>query len=127
MVYDNSPKVYDELEEITGYSRKALKDFRSVASKIDSSSRAEDVSFKHHEIVAPLPPEQQKEFLQKASEENLTTRELREEVQQFKNQNNEMTETEEPQKKVQVSDNSKQTSKLKKKRVAENSADLVNW
>lgn len=31
-----------------------------------SSSRAEDVSFKHHEIVAPLPPEQQKEFLQKA-------------------------------------------------------------
>lgn len=28
-----------------------------------SSLRSDDVSFKHHEIVAPLPPEQQKEFL----------------------------------------------------------------
>ena len=64
-----SPKVYDELEEITGYSRSAIQQFKSTADKIDSCCRQHDVSFEHHRIARQLPPEQQKEFLQKASEE----------------------------------------------------------
>ena len=118
-----SPKVYDELEEITGYSRSALKDFRSVATRIDSSCRQDDVSFEHHRFVAQLPPEQQKEFLQKVSEENLTVKELREEVKQFKNQNNEMTQEETiPKEKRAETDYSHNETlrRLERKRDAEN-------
>lgn len=46
----NNPKVYDELEDIMGYSRKALQDFKSVAKRIDSSCRQDDLSFKHPNI-----------------------------------------------------------------------------
>lgn len=65
------------MEEITGYSRSALKDFRSVATRIDSSCRHDDLSFEHHSIVPSLSPEMQKEFLQKASDENLLWKRLR--------------------------------------------------
>ncbi|WP_089770175.1 hypothetical protein [Epilithonimonas hominis] len=36
-----APQVYDELEDITGYIRKTLQTFKSVASKIESSIRME--------------------------------------------------------------------------------------
>ena len=57
--------------QITGYSRKSIQEFKSVTDKI-SSMRMEDLSFNHHQAVAPLPPEEQKHFLQKASEEKLS-------------------------------------------------------
>ena len=101
-----SPKVYDELEEITGLNRQTIQQYKSTATMLDSNLRNDNLSFTHHRAVAPLPPEEQKHFLQKASEENLSVSKLREEIQQFKNQNNEMTEIEEPQKKVQVWQNS---------------------
>lgn len=55
-----------------------------------SHARADDASYSHHREVISLQPVDQKIFLQKAIDENLTTRELRVQVQQFKNQNNEM-------------------------------------
>lgn len=61
-------KVYDELEEITGYSRHTIQTMKHVADKT-SLLRSKDLSYGHHRQVAPLPPEQQKEFLQKASDE----------------------------------------------------------
>lgn len=79
-----APAVYDELEEVTGYSRSTIQKFKYVADSTaeireeESLLRSKDVSFGQYENVASLPPEQQKEFLQKASEENLTTRELQE-------------------------------------------------
>lgn len=78
-----SPKVYDELEELTGLDRGTIQNLKSVAEKT-SSFRNEDLSYTHHVAVAPLEPEQQKKFLQKASEEKLSTRELREEIRKEK-------------------------------------------
>lgn len=69
-----SPQVYDELEEITGYSRNTIKNSTWVSKNVESSLRSDDLSFHHHKEVAPLPPEEQKHFLQKASEENLSER-----------------------------------------------------
>jgi N6-adenosine-specific RNA methylase IME4 len=74
------PKVYDELEEITGLERKTLQNFKSVTDKVDSSRRREDLSFGHHSEVSKLPPEKQEAFLKQASEEKLSVRDLRETI-----------------------------------------------
>jgi len=73
------PKVYDELEEITGLDRRTIKNYKSIADKT-SSRRRDDLGFTHHVEVASLPPEKQEQFLQLASEKKLSTRELREEI-----------------------------------------------
>lgn len=73
------PKVYDELEDITGLDRKTIQNYKHVAENV-SSFRKEDLSHAHHAQVSQLPEEKQKEFLQRASDEGLSVRELREEV-----------------------------------------------
>jgi len=72
-------KVYDELEDITGLNRGTIKNIKSVA-EATSSFRHDDLSFTHHQEVAKLTPEKQTEFLNKASDENLSVRELRNEI-----------------------------------------------
>lgn len=74
------PKVYDELEAITGLDRNTVQIYKSVADNVDSLIRIKDLSFNHHREVAKLPPEKQELFLERASAENLSVRELREEV-----------------------------------------------
>ena len=64
-----------------------IKNMKSIAERVESSCRHDDLSFEHHSIVPSLSPEMQKAFLQKAADENLTVKEFREEVKQFKNQN----------------------------------------
>ncbi|NCU31616.1 MAG: hypothetical protein EOM23_01470 [Candidatus Moranbacteria bacterium] len=77
------PKVYDELQEITGLDRGTIKNYKSVAEKT-SSLRNDDLKtnlgFSHFQEVAKLPPEKQETFLKKASEEKLSVRDLREEI-----------------------------------------------
>ena len=73
------PKVYDELEEITGLSRRTIQEYKQVSDKT-STVRTVDLSFNHHKEVASLPPEKQEKFLQLASENNLSVRELREKI-----------------------------------------------
>ncbi|ANH80072.1 hypothetical protein A8C56_02915 [Niabella ginsenosidivorans] len=60
------------MEEITGYERKTLQNYKHVSEKVDSSLRKEDLSFGHHNIVTQLEPDQQEYFLNKASEEKLS-------------------------------------------------------
>lgn len=74
------PKVYDELEEITGLDRKTLYGYKGISESIESSLRRDDLSFSHHKEVASLPKEKQEKFLQLASEKDLSVRELREEI-----------------------------------------------
>jgi len=61
--YYTDSKTYDEIEEITGYDRKTIQNFKHVASSIDSSLRKEDVTFGHHNLVTALTPEKQELFL----------------------------------------------------------------
>jgi len=70
-------KVYDELEEITGLSRRTIQEYKQVSEKV-STVRTGDLTFNHHKEVASLPPEKQELFLNKAVEEKLSVRELRE-------------------------------------------------
>ena len=78
------PKVYDELEELTGLKRDTLITYKSVSSSVDSLLRNKDLSFNHHKEVAKLPPEKQETYLKRASEEKLSVRNLREEVRKDK-------------------------------------------
>jgi len=78
--YYTDSKVYDELEEITGYGHQTIKDFKSVSENVQSSLRNDDLSFNHHKEVAKLIPEKQEIYLKRAKEENLSVRELRSEI-----------------------------------------------
>lgn len=73
------PKVYDELEEITGLDRGTLQQYKWVG-EATSCTRVQDLGFAHHREVAKLPVEKQEEFLKKASDEKLSVRDLREEI-----------------------------------------------
>jgi len=83
-----SSEVYDELEEITGLERKTLQNYKNVAEQTaevrNSSPRGEELSYTHYREVAKLTPEKQTEFLNKASDENLSVRDLRREINRDK-------------------------------------------
>ncbi|MGN6438493.1 MAG: hypothetical protein ACTHMM_18260 [Agriterribacter sp.] len=90
-----SPKVYDELEEITGFERGTIQKFKSIAESTselrDSLPRSKDLSFSHYQEVAPLPVPDQKLFIEKAVEQDLSVRELREEIKKSTKQDNMLT------------------------------------
>lgn len=54
-----APQVYDELEEITGYSRNTLKHFKQTADMVSPETRLPELSYSHHRKVASLQPEEQ--------------------------------------------------------------------
>lgn len=81
-------KVYDELEEITGLDRGTLKNYKTVATQTaeirESSLRNDDLNYSHYNEVAKLTPDKQAEFLNKASDEKLSVRDLRREINRDK-------------------------------------------
>jgi N6-adenosine-specific RNA methylase IME4 len=72
--------MYDDITEETGYDTESLRQYKRVADSIESGTRVPDLSYSHHREVASLPPEKQMEFLNKAAEEKMSVRELREEI-----------------------------------------------
>jgi N6-adenosine-specific RNA methylase IME4 len=62
--------------DATGLSEKTLKNVRAIGG-IDKSRRRDDVDFSLHSEVAALDPDEQKDWLQQASDEGWTQRELR--------------------------------------------------
>jgi hypothetical protein len=59
-----------------------LMNWGSVARKIDTSRRREDVSFSHHVEVAKLPADKQERWLARAVEHRLSTKKLRQQIAQ---------------------------------------------
>lgn len=54
-----------------GYAFQTLMDYGSVARRVRTSIRIEVLTFRHHQVVAALPPAQQKRWLQKAVQGDL--------------------------------------------------------
>ncbi|MCI0536104.1 MAG: hypothetical protein L0Z50_12840 [Verrucomicrobiales bacterium] len=50
------------------YKDQTLYNAKWVAERIPISARAENVSFKHHEVIASLPPREQKKWLKQAAD-----------------------------------------------------------
>ncbi len=72
--------MYDDVEEDSGYDKTTLQTYKSISQSVEPLSRNKDLTFNHHKAVASFEPEKQKEFLNKANEENLTVRQLIEEI-----------------------------------------------
>jgi len=72
--------MYDDIAEETGLEINALRDYKRISENVESALRNADLTFSHHREVASLPPEKQTEFLNKAVEEKLSVRDLREEI-----------------------------------------------
>jgi len=66
---------YDEAEEL-GYEKDVVRDCDYVSNNVKSAVRTADLSWTHHKVVAPLPEKEQKEWLDKAVENDWSTREL---------------------------------------------------
>jgi len=72
--------MYDDIAEETGIDKNYLRDVKYVADNVELSLRNDNLSFSHHREVASLPPEKQELFLQKAVDEKLSVRELRDDL-----------------------------------------------
>lgn len=72
--YDAAERLFPQL------SRKTLREYAHVARA--SSIRMDDLSFKHHQTVAALPPEQQAERLKEASDHHWPVAELRDQLRE---------------------------------------------
>jgi hypothetical protein len=74
-------KTYEELTaQLEGeYKRtlRSLQQYRYVCAAISPSRRLEDLSFGHHEPVAPLPASEQRKWLRLAVKENLSVAQFR--------------------------------------------------
>lgn len=73
---------YTQALEMTGYAEQTLMNASWVARSIHKSDRKENLSFAHHAEVAPLKPEDQRRWLDKAETEGMTRQQLRESIKQ---------------------------------------------
>jgi hypothetical protein len=62
---------------VTGYDVASLRNMAWVASQFDPSLRSDDLSWSHHVLLAPLEPEQQQGWLERARKERLSVADLR--------------------------------------------------
>jgi hypothetical protein len=63
--------------EANGWAGKTVWNAASVARKVETSRRREELSFGHHECVSALPAAKQVELLQKASQDGIPVGQLR--------------------------------------------------
>lgn len=68
---------YAQAVDATGYKESWLRNCCWVASKVDLSLRSDNLSFAHHQLVAPLELPAQKKWIEAAEKHRLTVRALR--------------------------------------------------
>jgi hypothetical protein len=69
-------ETYEQFAEMTGYSVQALKDMAWVSKAYEMSFRKDELSFKHHKVVADLDTNRRAEILQTAINERLSASDL---------------------------------------------------
>ena len=76
--------MYEDIIEETGYNERTLRLAKNTSEMVESGRRLPDLTFSHHVEVASLTPDKQELFLNKAVEEKLSVRDLREEIRKEK-------------------------------------------
>ena len=71
---------YAAAARTTGYDRQTLMNMVYVATRFETSRRREDLSWSHHAELAALAPGEQDRWLDHATAERLSVRDLREEL-----------------------------------------------
>jgi len=77
-------EMYAQALEETDYDYGYLRNLKWVASRIPRENRRPDLRFAHHQVVAPLPPDEQKYWLDLAAAERMTVKQLREAIKEAK-------------------------------------------
>jgi hypothetical protein len=93
---DTTRTRYNEAERVTGLDHGTLLNIRSVCGKVARSRRRSELGFWIHAEVAPLDPEEQIEWLQKAIDNAWTRAELRDAIRLVKNPQIEPPDGDEP-------------------------------
>lgn len=73
-------ETYSQALEITDYEYDTLRKTKYVSNQIEIGRRRPNLSFSHHQEVAPLSPYEQDKWLDRAENEGLTRNELRQEI-----------------------------------------------
>lgn len=68
---------YAEAARVTGYDVASLRNMAWVASRFDISLRSDKLTWSHHVLLAPLEPDDQRHWLERASEERFSVTDLR--------------------------------------------------
>jgi len=71
---------YWQAVDDTGYAYGTLRNFASVASRVELSRRNDKLSFAHHEAIAKLPASYHDKFLTAAEQGGFTSRQLKQAV-----------------------------------------------
>jgi hypothetical protein len=72
----------DLTRKVMQLSEKSIKNAAWICSSIAPSLRRETLTFAHHEVVAALVPEEQREFLDQAESENMTVSKLKKAIKE---------------------------------------------
>lgn len=65
-----------------GYKRSTVQKYGQIYNAVKPGIRIPHLTFRHHQNVAPLPPEKQEFYLNKAAKEGLSSPKLREVIRQ---------------------------------------------
>lgn len=76
---------YAAAARVTGYDVASLRNMAWVASRFDLSLRSDKLTWSHHVLLAPLEPDEQRHWLNRASEERLSVADLRVELRTLRN------------------------------------------
>jgi len=68
---------YAEAARVTGYDAASLRNIAWVAGRFDLSLRNDKLSWSHHVLLAPLDPDRQRYWLDRAARERLSVADLR--------------------------------------------------
>lgn len=68
---------YAEAARVTGYDVASLRNMAWVASRFDASLRNDKLTWSHHVLLAPLEPEMQRYWLERAVDKRLSVADLR--------------------------------------------------
>lgn len=83
-VEDTTKDRYDEAQQVTGLDRGTLLNISSMCRKIAKARRRKELGFWIHAEVAPLDPDEQVEWLQRAIDEGWRRSELRDAIREAK-------------------------------------------
>jgi len=75
----------DEFIKQLGYKRETLMVYGSVYNSVKSLIRIKDLSFKHHQLIAPLEDSKQRKYLKQAVDEHLSVATLRKVIRKAEN------------------------------------------
>lgn len=71
---------YETVAEKTGYAYDTLKDYAYVARNVEMSVRTDQLSFGHHKLVAAMPVDEQRAWLDWALSQNASISQLRKKI-----------------------------------------------